>query len=466
MSESSQDYSFVFKYYAFMIRSGDFIRPMGAPFIAQRGTSRDFPEYRNPNPISEKVKIITTPITGDIKDPLVIKVLRKEDPIFNQYVKELLEEKTTLEIQRLKRTKKATREAFQELNETVVQNYKGETLKGDLPLITAKALLEYSDTRTLGTGKEPSHEQRGLIDTVLKGTAELTGIVGKKDAEVVMDPRIDYISQKLKEDKSTKTEAVYRLTRDTTDNEASGLKETGYWVGGGIAAGILLENVLVPAIPAGFTRNLVKGGGLFSTGQADDIGGAIGTFRTERGGNKTWKEIRKENRITIGAILGAGVADLTLLPWLFDQSHHSAGLGLLAAGLFALTTYAGSLTGKLSNIQRSAHTIRELDNQGLLPGKEGNSHTLKFGEGFIRGIAQNQANEFRNGLLIGMGLSTLGAFGAQHLQILEGNQLSPLVQGILGPMETGTAFAYANGVAEAIHEHNPLKNLPLRRRLK
>ena len=137
---------------------------------------------------------------------------------------------------------------------------------------------------------------------------------------------------------------------------------------GGMLTGFGLENGLAQQMAPGLAKNIVRGAGLFAEGQGDDIGSTIGTLISERGNRKTWEQRLQENKGVLLSMGGAAIVDAAVLPALFDASHNNMGLRLAAGGLFALTTYTGSLAEKIYNINRSRKTLIQLDKEGLLPG--------------------------------------------------------------------------------------------------
>lgn len=416
-------------------------------------------------------------ITGGRKDPLLIRVLEAENPEFKNNIHSFLQSGQQISLEKARRSPNSLIEAFDKVK-TAVSHKKGR--EGDIPLLTAKALVRHG---SLAQGTAPSETLQTDIAAVEQQLSQYTRLVtsgsGNKDA-------LSQINTALQKDPTVQKYAIHRLTWDIPEGEKSQLARTFLVGAGADLVGFGLEfgvaGKLANVIP-GWVRQGAEGAGLFVTGQSDDAVSAIGTFKTERGGTKTNRQIFKENKLTFGMMGAAGLTDLLILPPAFQ---HNAILGIpnigfnlpivgnhieipgfnihtpmesvthnnwywpLFTGLtFAFTAYAGSLTGKLSNINRSRSTIKTLDKEGMLPGREGRANTLKFGQAAWMGLMENQSHSFRLGLLAGIGLSTTAALIASFTGVLEGNVWSSTIQAGIGPLETISAFAAAWGLAEA-----------------
>jgi len=427
--------------------------------------------------MAEKQEYITRKIGGK-KDPLVIRALAAENPEFRDALSILQAQGAHLALQTRKRTPTDTVHAFDRVKNAIAQG----NGKGDVPLLTARAI---ATDGTLERGQNPKDKTIAQdLATVRSGIRGLTRIVVQDSNGEVDNATLVKLNQILSQDPTSKRYAVHRLTWDLPEGEKNGLRKILLIGAGAAAVGFGLEFGIAKNT-SGWVSQAAEGGGLFLTGQADDGVSAFGTFATERGGSKGFKKAIQENKLTLGAMLGAGLTDFfflppafrhqvflgtpgidihTPLPWTLNHIQipehvfHTPIDSITQSGLywpsltgiiFALTAFAGSITGKVSNIIRNANTIRQLDHKGLLPGQQGKADTLTFGQAAKLGFLENQSHPFRIGLLGGIGVSAIASLAAAYSGALEGSWISSTVQAAIGPLETVTAFAAAGGLAEA-----------------
>ena len=208
-----------------------------------------------------------------------------------------------------------------------------------------------------------------------------------------------------------------RLIADRPLNELKGLRRVLLTLAGAAGAATWMQS-------AG-----LAGAELFIAQSTDDAGAIYATAKTEKGGSKGFKQIAKENKVAIAAILGAGILDNyhNIIPHLLESP--SWQLRLAGGGISFAAATAGSISGNLSNIARTYRGVTEQTGKKV-------SKLKALGEAW----QLNLAHPFRKFLWIGTGLSAF-LFGiASAKGILLGESYSAVLQTVLGQLETITGF--------------------------